>query len=192
MSEANDPKRPRVRPALFGAVGFLVIGVVIWVFAVRIGKDPSLGYSELHVRTAPSLDLPYLAAEGTLNLDDLRGQIVVVNFWASWCDPCEDEHADLLATAAAYRDRGVVFLGILRNDTEQAAVDYLDLRGWGEGYLHVVDVNSRASIEFGVFGQPETYFVDADGVIVEKVAGPSTRESLQAQLDAMLAAGASG
>ena len=43
MSEANDPKRPRVRPALFGAVGFLVIGVVIWVFAVRIGKDPSLG-----------------------------------------------------------------------------------------------------------------------------------------------------
>ena len=187
----SEPAVPR--PVLYDVIGILAIGAIVWVFALRIGEDPALDYSDLHVRTAPSLELPYLGAEGTLALDDLRGQIVVVNFWTSSCEFCGYEHAELLATAAEYQDRGVVFLGILRNtDTEAAAINYLNQNGWGEGYLHVMDVRSRASIEFGVFGQPETYFIDADGVIVDKVGGPSTMESLEAQLDAMLSAGSGG
>lgn len=178
---------------VYGIIGLVVVATLIWGFALLVDEGASLDDFALAGRPAPSMELPYLGAEGTLDLDDLRGRIVVVNFWSSWCDDCRQEHPELLAAAEAYRDRGVVFLGILRsNDGEEAAIDYLDRHGWGESYLYVVDVASRASIEFGVFGQPETYFINADGIIVDKTMGGSTAATLAAKIDAMLQAGSAG
>ena len=88
--------------------------------------------SELIGQPAPTFSLPRLDAGGTIDLDDLHGQVVVVNFWASWCVPCREEHDALAATWSRYRERGVVVLGVSFEDTREAALEFRDeLRATG-------------------------------------------------------------
>ena len=108
---------------------------------------------------------------------------MVVNFWASWCVPCREENDDLLAAAARYDD--VTFLGIVYQDTPQAARAFLD--ELGQGYDHLLDPGSRAAIDFGVFGIPETFFIAPDGTVAAKIIGTSDLGVLSATLDAVLA-----
>jgi cytochrome c biogenesis protein CcmG/thiol:disulfide interchange protein DsbE len=168
----------------------VLLGLLLWVFIPRFGKDPrqeEATNSPLIGESVASMRLEYLDGTGSVSFDDLRGQVVVVNFWASWCVPCRTEHAALNAGQATYRDRGVQFVGIVYQDSVEAAKRFLDELGWGEGYLYVVDPGSRAVVEFGVYGVPETFFVDREGRIVEKIAGPVDGASLAAVLEAVLA-----
>jgi cytochrome c biogenesis protein CcmG/thiol:disulfide interchange protein DsbE len=164
----------------------VVLGLLVAVFAGRFGKDPRVVESPLIGEAVASMRLQYLDGSGSVSFDDLRGQVVVVNFWASWCVPCRTEHAHLTAGQAAYRDRGVQFVGVVFQDTVEAANLFLDQLGRGEGYLYVVDPGSRAAVEFGVYGVPETFFVDAEGRIVDKIAGPVDFARLSAALDEIL------
>lgn len=164
--------------AALGLVGLLVI-----VFAGRFGTDPRLVDSPLIGKPAPPIDLNYLEESGTWSLEDAGGQIVVVNFWASWCLACRLEHDDLLAAAAAYRNGGVQFVGIDFQDDLDDAISFLDEMGRGPGNVYLADPRSRVAIEFGVFGIPETFFIDEDGRVAAKIAGESTYEVLVSTIE---------
>ncbi|GIU91751.1 MAG: thiol:disulfide interchange protein [Acidimicrobiia bacterium] len=152
-------------------------------FSTRLGDDPNLQPSPLIGRPAPDLVLPRLDGGGSIPLVAPDGTISVVNFWASWCLPCRAEHPVLVAAADSYRDAGVRFLGVVYQDEPEAARAFLDELGWG--YDHVVDPGSKAAIAFGVFGVPETYFIDREGVVVGKISGPTNPIVLTQAIDAV-------
>lgn len=192
-----SPARPSAQPASRAGWPRLAAGVVVvasvglaLVFGSRFGEDPTLVPSPLMGKEIPSLELPRLDGQGTLSFDDLRGNILVVNFWASWCLACRAEHPDLVATAEAYRDSGVKFVGIVYQDDPASARGFLDELGWG--YDYVLDPESRAAIAFGVFGVPETFFVDPQGVIVGKITGQSNAVLLSQSIDAIREGAAPG
>lgn len=165
-------------------VGALALAVVL---ANRFGTDPNLVASPLIGRAAPEVTLPRLDGRGDLVLAELRGKVVVVNFWASWCVACRAEHDDLVATASAFQARGVVFVGVVYQDDPESAQGFLDEMGWGENYEYVLDPGSQAAISFGVFGVPETFFIDPQGVVAGKITGESNATLLGSTLDQILA-----
>lgn len=136
---------------------------------------------------APAFTATRLEGEGALSLSELRGKPVVLNFWASWCGPCEDEAPMLRAAADRYAGR-VAFLGVDIRDSisdARAFVERHDL-----GYPNVRDESLEVYRAYGLTGQPETFVIDADGRIVHHVAGaiPST-ERLFELIDDALARG---
>ncbi len=167
------------------AVGLVVVILGV-VFTSRFGTDPQLTASPLIGSPAPDLSLPYLEFDGEFDFSDLEGDVSVVNFWASWCLACRDEHEALVTAAAAYQDLGVTFVGVMVQDRPDNGLAFLSELGRGEPYAYVDDEASRASLEFGVLGVPETFFVDRDGIIVGKVSGPVNGPLLAATLDAIL------
>jgi cytochrome c biogenesis protein CcmG/thiol:disulfide interchange protein DsbE len=169
-------------------IGVLFVLTLAFTLAVRFGNDPRRVDSPLIGKPAPTTNLPYLEREGSLSIADLRGNIVVVNFWASWCVACRAEHDDLMWAARTYRDEGVVFVGVDYQDETDDAIAFLD--EMGRGYDNVVDPQSRFAIEFGVYGIPETFFIDANGIVAAKITGESNMPILAETLDEMLAGGA--
>ena len=167
------------------AVGLLVVGLGV-VFAGRFGADPSVTASPLIGSPAPDVTMAAFEGDGEIDLADYRGDIVVVNFWASWCLGCRQEHAALVAAADQYRDLGVTFIGVNYQDASGPAAAFLDELGRGDGYLYGVDAASRVAFEFGVLGLPETFFIDRDGVVVAKVSGPVSYGLLSRTLDAVV------
>lgn len=165
----------------------LVVAVVAWVFSGRFGQNPRLVDSPLVGKPLPELSLDYLEAEGSLNFSDLRDQVLVINVWASWCVPCRVEHPALTMASEVYEDRGVHFIGILYQDRPAAAIAFLDELGRGTNYSYVVDPDSRATIELGVFGVPETFFVDADGIVVGRIQGELSAPTLVQAIEDVLA-----
>lgn len=190
---AADPHpsaRPRRRLRWMRRSAAVAVVVTIGVgaiFGARLGQDANLVDTPLIGTQAPSRTVPNLETPGSLSLDQLRGQVVVVNFWASWCVACREEHPALVAAAQAYRKAGVIFVGVNYQDRKQDAVGFLDELGRGPGYRYVVDTGSRLSIDFGVFGIPETFVLDRGGKIVSKITGPSNLPLLSSVLDAVLA-----
>lgn len=175
------------RPArlIAGILGAIALAVLLAIFNSRIGINTDEIPSPLIGQPAPVLDLPLLETDGTYQLAD-DGGITVVNFWASWCLQCRLEHPDLVSTNDIYAERGVTFVGINYLDNDGPAGRFLDDLGRGEGYVYVDDPGSRAAIEFGVFGIPETFFI-RDGVIVGKLIGETDALTLTDTLERILA-----
>lgn len=175
-----------------------IIVPVIALFAYAMTIDQSTVPSPLAGAEAPDFELDIMVyddgrdplAEGPqrVRLSDHTGDVVVVNFWASWCIPCMEEHAPLMHAAERYGDRGVVFYGILYQDEEERARRWLDDMG-GQSYPTLLDPHSRAAIDYGLYGVPETFFIGRDGEIAYKHVGPVTEEVLVEQIEALLTAG---
>ncbi len=129
---------------------------------------------------APGFALTTLDGE-TVDLASLAGKPLVLNFWATWCQPCALEHPNLLA--GARRNPGVVFLGVLYGDTPEKAKWYLERAG--SAYPTLVDPGQRTAMDYGVGGVPETFFIDREGRIVNKLAQPLSAAELQRQVEAI-------
>jgi cytochrome c biogenesis protein CcmG/thiol:disulfide interchange protein DsbE len=155
------------------------------VLASRFGTDPGLVDSPLLGQPAPGFDLAPLEGGESETLADLEGDIVVVNFFASWCPQCRNEHAALTSTADAFADQGVALVQISYQESPQASLDYLDTAGRSEAAQYLADPGSRTAIAYGVFGIPETFFIDEDGVVVGKIIGESDAFTLGATIDAI-------
>jgi cytochrome c biogenesis protein CcmG/thiol:disulfide interchange protein DsbE len=166
--------------ALAGAA--LVFAVVL---AAGFGADPGLVDSPLLGKPAPSFDLEKLDGSGRVALDDLSGDIVVVNFFASWCLECRNEHDDLVATADAFAGDGVHFVEVTYQEGADDALSYLTEAGVSEAASYVHDEGSRTAIAYGVYGIPETFFIDEEGIVVGKVIGETDALMLGATIDAI-------
>ncbi len=120
-----------------------------------------------------------------IRLSELRGQVVVINFWASWCPPCREEAAYLEETWRAYRERGVVFLGVDYVDTEAEALAYI--AEFDITYPNGPDLGTRISQAYRIQGVPETFFVARDGTLRGVKIGPLAPPELEQRLEALLA-----
>jgi len=167
------------------AAGVLVIVFGI-IFVKRIGTDITLAPTPLENKPVSDVAIDYLDSDGQFRLTDFTGEIVVVNFWASWCTNCRVEHEALLSAAAGYKDLGVEFVGVAYLDDLSNSLAFLDDMGRGDPYTYGFDEGSRVAVEFGVVGLPETFFIDSEGIVRAKVSGPVSAALLQSTLDAMI------
>ncbi|MBI3636598.1 MAG: TlpA family protein disulfide reductase [Candidatus Rokubacteria bacterium] len=158
-----------------------VLALLAYGFRVNPRDIPS----PLVGRPAPAFELTTFEQE-PVSLTDLRGRLVVVNFWASWCIPaCYEEAPVLERNWRAYRERGVVVIGIDIQDTAAAGQKFV--ADFGLTFPNVPDGNGKVSIDYGVYGVPETFFVDRAGRIRLKHVGAVTDEVFRATVDRLLA-----
>ena len=157
---------------------------VLGLLAYGFQTNPREVASPLVHRPAPRFTLTAFGG-GPLSLEAHRGQVVVVNFWASWCNPaCYDEAPVLEAGWRAYRDRGLVVLGVDIQDTEPAAREFM--QQFGLTFPNAPDPAGRVSIDYGVYGVPETFFVDRRGTIRGKHVGALTEAVFRRAVEPLL------
>ena len=159
-------------------VGVAITLALIAVLFVGLGKDPAEIKSPLIGKPAPPFTLKAVGTGQTIDIGELRGKPVVVNFWATWCVPCYQEHPVLVENARLIPN--VQFVGVVFNDTEDKINAFLRERG--SSYPTLLDQQGKTAIAYGVGGVPETYFLNRQGVIVAKFTGPMTTEILQSNL----------
>jgi cytochrome c biogenesis protein CcmG, thiol:disulfide interchange protein DsbE len=165
---------PRI---LFALLPLLVLVALIAVFASSMNRDPTLVRSVMIDKPAPAFTLPAVAGTGVEGFDTaaLKGEVTVVNVFASWCVPCRAEHPllEVLKT-----ESGVRLYGINQRDQADNAAKFLG--ELGNPYDRIgADSDNRVSIDWGVYGVPETFVVNAAGVITYKHVGPMTPQSLE-------------
>lgn len=180
------------RASIAAATAAPVIGLLAW----GLTRDPNSIPSPLPGREAPAFALQVFApGQGdlarpvgdTVRLAALRGKVVVLNFWASWCLACRDEHSALSDVARSYTGQPVQFLGVLYNDVPDKGTAWIAEMG-GQAYPSVDDPGARVAIDYGLYGVPETFFLDANGRVAYKYTGPVTRGVLRFKVDSLVAA----
>ncbi len=165
---------------VIGFVAFMALGL-----SLRNRSEPTSG-------PAPDFAVTFYAGyDGGLGapqakLSDLRGKVVVVNFWASWCIPCAQEAPDLQATYLKYKDRGVYFLGIAWTDIDTDALNFL--RRFNITYANAPDLGGKIGKPlYQITGVPETFIIDRSGNVQYFAISPLNQTELSAQLDRVLA-----
>lgn len=153
----------------------LFIGLVVFL-AIGLGRDPHEVPSPLINKPAPAFQLPQLHEPAkTFSAQEMRGKVWLLNVWASWCISCREEHPVLLDFA---RSGPVPLYGLNYKDQRNDAIAWLN--ELGDPYrLSAVDLDGRVGIDYGVYGAPETYLIDREGVIRFKHIGPLTPDVIQ-------------
>lgn len=157
----------------------VLFGVVVAYFAIGLGLKPNEVPSALVGRPVPAFDLPALPGHARgLASADLRGEPALVNMFASWCIPCRAEHPVLMRLA---EQEGITLYGINYKDKAEDALDWL--RRYGNPYTAIgADTSGRAGIDWGISGVPETFVVDAEGVIRYQHIGPLTPRDVDTKI----------
>ena len=177
-SEGKDAPRRRWLPLLPLAVFLALAGV--FLAQLLSGRDTSVVPSALIGSPAPQTALPPLENSGLPGLDSsaFAGKVTLVNVWASWCAPCRQEHPLLMELA---KDGRIAVAGLNYKDQPQNARRFLG--NLGNPYAAIgVDASGRTAIDWGVYGVPETFVIDKQGVIRYKQIGPITPEALEATI----------
>ncbi len=157
---------------LLGLLGYAVFGNRVFIKSSPIVGQPASGF-KLNLFNGEKLEL-----------SNLRGKAVLLNFWASWCIPCKDEAPALEAAWKKYKDKQVVFIGVNVWDDKDSALLYL--KEFGGEYENGMDPKGEIAVEYGVGGVPETFFIDTSGKIVDKYTGPLTKELIDYFLEKAL------
>jgi cytochrome c biogenesis protein CcmG/thiol:disulfide interchange protein DsbE len=189
IPEAKAPTTGRInRNVVLG--GFVVFSILLllgWGLVNRNRSRPEPG------QTAPGFEVQFFngydwEGRASATLEDMKGQVVVLNFWASWCVECRVE-ADLLEdTWRAYKDDGVLFLGVAYVDVEPRSKEYLE--EFNITYPNGPDLETAISRDYRVTGVPETFFIDKNGVVRHVVIGPVSPQQMRMYLQELLAEGA--
>jgi cytochrome c biogenesis protein CcmG/thiol:disulfide interchange protein DsbE len=165
----------------------LIVIPLILLFSYGFGRDPRAIPSQLIGKPMPTFSLVTIDGQA-VTADELRGRPLLLNFWASWCGPCVAEHQVLLDAASRYGDR-VEIVGVLFQDSADGARAFLAQYGEG-GWPVLLDPDGGLALDFGVTGPPETYFVDASGIVRYKQFGPLTAGVIDTQLAPLLGSSA--
>ncbi|MSQ40542.1 MAG: redoxin domain-containing protein [Dehalococcoidia bacterium] len=167
-----------------------LVGLLAWAL-VQSGGQPRqalvnsrFGEAPLQPREAPAFTLNLLDGE-TRAADNLKGKLVMVDFWASWCPPCRQEAPVLARVYQEYRSRGVEFVGIAVWDDEGQARRYV--QRYEIAYPNGLDERGIIAIDYGVTGIPEKYFITPEGQVVRKFIGPMDEDRLRQVLEELLA-----
>jgi cytochrome c biogenesis protein CcmG/thiol:disulfide interchange protein DsbE len=150
--------------------------------AAGFGINAVGALADIQVRPATDFIVPQLSG-GTFRLSEQRGHPVVVNFWASWCPPCQDEARAFESAWQVYRGRGVVFLGIDVWDKDADARAFINQ--FGLTYPNGLDT-SATTVEYGVTGIPETFAIDSQGRVIRHWVGPMDAVQLRGFIDGIL------
>ena len=187
---ANITQEPGSFPQEKVSVSRPITGFLL-VFIPLMGLLGLVGWGLAKTQQGPvsqglAPDFSLISFEGeSITLSDLRGQVVIINFWASWCSPCRLEAAYLEETWRKYKDQGVVFIGVDYIDTESEALAFLD--EFDITYFNGPDLGTRISQAYNMQGVPETYFVTKNGALREPYIGPLFPPVLDNIIEALLA-----
>lgn len=177
----TEPQAPPARSPLGRYLSFAFVGLVIvsllmllaYGFMRQKAGNAEVGPWDVKQRPAPDFTLTTYEGQ-TIRLSDLRGKVVLVNFWASWCPSCREEAPVMEAAWRYWKDRNVVLLGL----------DYQDTPADGQGMMREFDMTNPTgpdpgvSVDYGVLGVPETFFITREGMLVKRYVGPMDRETI--------------
>jgi cytochrome c biogenesis protein CcmG/thiol:disulfide interchange protein DsbE len=170
------------RISTFGVVAVLFIVALLIVIGYALYQR---SLSQPTTGPAPTFSITTYGDRESIALADLKGKVVVINFWASWCVPCQDEAPLLEEMWREYKDRGVVFLGVNTDDIESKALAYLD--EYDVTYPNAPDVGGKIEDQYRITGVPETFIVDPNGEISHHFIAPVNERDLRAEIDLALA-----
>ena len=154
----------------------LLMGLLAYGFK----RDPRYIESPLIGHPAPSFVFNLFDGK-RISLQDLRGKVVFLNFWASWCPPCRAEAKELEASWQKFKDKGIVFLGVNIQDKDPAAMEFIS--EFGITFPNGRDASGRIAVDYGVWGIPETFFIDTEGRITYKHVGSLGWPIISTKLD---------
>ena len=164
-------------------IAIVVIVAFAALLALGLRRDPRDVRSVTVGRFAPAFALPRLDGGGQVSLADLKGKAVVVNFFASWCLPCKEEHPAMVRAWERYRTADVIFIGVLYQDDPAGGLAFTTQLGGT--WPTVRDEGGRTALAYGVFGIPESFFIAPDGLIAGRHVGPLDEGTLVRALDAI-------
>ena len=177
---------PRTARVAAIAVG-VVIALLVVVLATRKSSQSSLPDNPLIGKPAPVIDAPNVGSGGRVTLTGLRGKFVLVNFFNEWCVPCIQEHPELLKFNERHKVAGdAQLIAVNHGGDISAERDFLAKQG-GDWPL-VDDPRGALALDYGVRGQPETFVIDPNGIVVTRIVGPSTADGLDRLLAQVKAA----
>lgn len=196
---ANESEEKVVLPGLskkqimIAAVFVLVAAAFLSVLWRGLHSDPNKVPSALINKEALPFQVRWIQGQEHMqaprpegfSLADFKGRPMILNFWASWCYSCQAEASDFEAFWQRYKDKGIVVAGIAIQDTPEAALGFA--HKYGKTYILGLDAeDGRAAIDYGVTGVPETFFIDKEGRVIHKEAGPVSTELLAQYAEQLL------
>ena len=191
---ANAPARHMPRWVFLPLA--LCLGMVVFL-AVGLTRNPQEIPSPLIGRPAPAFELPVVGGQGVFSAEQFKGQLTLVNLWATWCAGCKEEHPILMALS---RQPGLNMVGINYKELQASELSGQDpqsvaslqkatarsqawLQKQGQAFgVNLLDMDGRVGMDFGVYGLPETYLIDREGVVRFKHAGALTPDVVQQKL----------
>ena len=185
VEQTKSPSRSIVTIFVWAGV-IALLALLGWGLMQTKASRPEVG------ETAPGFNLEFFEGyewdgKTAASLDDMKGQIVVMNFWASWCVECRVETDELEAAWQKYADQGVVFVGVAYSDVEPNSIEYM--KEFDVSFPHAPDLGTRISNEYDITGVPETFIIDQNGEVAHVQIGPISASTLDSVIGQLLAQG---